>query len=128
MIVAGDYIDLTIGITLGISTMAAAALGNLISDLAGVGLAGYVEALAARVGVHPKELTPEQADMRQTRWMAGIGRALGLMIGCLAGMLPLLFLETREQAEEQASEGDTSGPDEQPESQQVFRYGFEAIN
>ncbi|XP_038057852.1 transmembrane protein 65-like [Patiria miniata] len=105
MIVAGDYIDLTIGVTLGISTMAAAALGNLVSDLAGVGLAGYVESLASRVGVHPKELTPEQADMRKTRWIAGIGRALGLTIGCLLGMFPLLFLGTREEVEESPTEG-----------------------
>jgi Transmembrane protein 65 len=37
----GDYIDLTIGMTLGISTMAAAALGNTISDVAGIGSAWY---------------------------------------------------------------------------------------
>ena len=33
----GDYIDTTLGATLGISTMAAAALGNWISDLSGIG-------------------------------------------------------------------------------------------
>lgn len=33
----GEYIDITIGVTLGISTMAAAAFGNLISDLSGLG-------------------------------------------------------------------------------------------
>ncbi|XP_062935897.1 transmembrane protein 65 isoform X4 [Cynocephalus volans] len=37
MIVAGTHIELSIGIILGISTMAAAALGNLVSDLAGLG-------------------------------------------------------------------------------------------
>jgi hypothetical protein len=31
MIVAGEYIDLTLGVTLGISTMAAAALGKSVS-------------------------------------------------------------------------------------------------
>ena len=35
----GEYIDHTIGIALGISTMAAAAFGNLISDLFGLGYA-----------------------------------------------------------------------------------------
>ena len=38
----GEYIDLTIGAALSISTMAAAGLGNLISDLAGLGLADRV--------------------------------------------------------------------------------------
>jgi Zn-dependent membrane protease YugP len=37
MIIAGEYIDITIGTALGISTMAAAAFGNLISDLFGLG-------------------------------------------------------------------------------------------
>ncbi|XP_035476411.2 transmembrane protein 65 isoform X1 [Scophthalmus maximus] len=40
MIAAGTQIELSIGVTLGISTMAAAALGNLVSDLAGLGLRG----------------------------------------------------------------------------------------
>lgn len=61
MIIAGEYIDMTLGklfqiklkhlfagITLGISTMAAAALGNLISDIFGVGLAHYVEVFVAK--------------------------------------------------------------------------------
>uniref|UniRef100_A0A8C5N1U1 Transmembrane protein 65 n=1 Tax=Leptobrachium leishanense TaxID=445787 RepID=A0A8C5N1U1_9ANUR len=42
MIAAGTQIELSIGVVLGISTMAAAALGNLVSDLAGL---GYVERL-----------------------------------------------------------------------------------
>ncbi|XP_069931579.1 transmembrane protein 65 isoform X6 [Oryctolagus cuniculus] len=67
MIVAGTHIELSIGIILGISTMAAAALGNLVSDLAGLGLAGYVEALASRLGLSIPDLTPKQVDMWQTR-------------------------------------------------------------
>ncbi|XP_047675270.1 transmembrane protein 65 isoform X2 [Tachysurus fulvidraco] len=67
MIAAGTQIELSIGVTFGISTMAAAALGNLVSDLAGLGLAGYVEALAARLGMQIPDLTPKQADMWQTR-------------------------------------------------------------
>ena len=38
MILAGDKIDATLGVRIGISTMAAAALGNLISDVAGIGM------------------------------------------------------------------------------------------
>ena len=41
----GEYIDTTIGVTLGISTMAAAGIGNMISDLAGLGLADQVSIL-----------------------------------------------------------------------------------
>uniref|UniRef100_A0A8C0UKB0 Transmembrane protein 65 n=1 Tax=Cyanistes caeruleus TaxID=156563 RepID=A0A8C0UKB0_CYACU len=73
MIAAGTQIELSIGVVLGISTMAAAALGNLVSDLAGLGLAGYVEALASRLGLSIPDLTPKQADMWQTRLSAHLG-------------------------------------------------------
>ncbi|XP_077990894.1 transmembrane protein 65-like [Glandiceps talaboti] len=100
MIIAGDYIDHSIGVTLGISVMAAAALGNLISDLAGVGLAGYVEAFAAKLGVNPPKLSPEQVDMNSTRYSASFGRAIGITIGCILGMFPLLLLDTSDDKED----------------------------
>lgn len=40
MIIAGDYIESTIGVYMAISTMAAAALGNTISDIFGLGTFG----------------------------------------------------------------------------------------
>merc|ERR1712038_1665979 len=43
MIIAGEYIDTHIGTTLCISTMAAAALGNTVSDVFGIASAWYVE-------------------------------------------------------------------------------------
>uniref|UniRef100_A0AAF6ZA25 Transmembrane protein 65 n=1 Tax=Bos taurus TaxID=9913 RepID=A0AAF6ZA25_BOVIN len=91
MIVAGTHIELSIGIILGISTMAAAALGNLVSDLAGLGLAGYVEALASRLGLSIPDLSPKQVDMWQTRVSSHLGKAVGVTIGCILGMFPLIF-------------------------------------
>uniref|UniRef100_A0A8C8VDW4 Transmembrane protein 65 n=1 Tax=Pelusios castaneus TaxID=367368 RepID=A0A8C8VDW4_9SAUR len=96
MIAAGTQIELSIGVVLGISTMAAAALGNLVSDLAGLGLAGYVEALASRMGLSIPDLTPKQADMWQTRLSAHMGKAIGVTIGCLLGMFPLFFFGDEE--------------------------------
>ncbi|XP_029299718.1 LOW QUALITY PROTEIN: transmembrane protein 65 [Cottoperca gobio] len=93
MIAAGTQIELSIGVTLGISTMAAAALGNLVSDLAGLGLAGYVEALTSRFGMNGPDLTPKQADMWQTRVSSHMGKAIGVSIGCILGMFPLFFLD-----------------------------------
>ncbi|KAL2080181.1 hypothetical protein ACEWY4_023974 [Coilia grayii] len=101
MIAAGTQIELSIGVTFGISTMAAAALGNLVSDLAGLGLAGYVEALAARLGMQVPELTPKQADMWQTRVSSHLGKAIGVTIGCILGMFPLLFLNEEDEKEKQ---------------------------
>ncbi|GAA6093254.1 transmembrane protein 65 isoform X3 [Tachysurus ichikawai] len=97
MIAAGTQIELSIGVTFGISTMAAAALGNLVSDLAGLGLAGYVEALAARLGMQIPDLTPKQADMWQTRLSSHLGKAIGVTIGCLLGMFPLFFLNDEDE-------------------------------
>ncbi|XP_032982570.1 transmembrane protein 65 isoform X2 [Rhinolophus ferrumequinum] len=99
MIVAGTHIEMSIGIILGISTMAAAALGNLVSDLAGLGLAGYVEALASRLGLSIPDLTPKQVDMWQTRVSTHLGKAVGVTIGCILGMFPLIFLGVGEEDE-----------------------------
>ncbi|KAM3613703.1 uncharacterized protein V6R79_003871 [Siganus canaliculatus] len=100
MIVAGTQIELSIGVILGISTMAAAALGNLVSDLAGLGLAGYVEALASRLGMQIPDLSPKQADMWQTRVSSHSGKALGVGIGCILGMFPLLFFKDDDEKKE----------------------------
>jgi len=93
MIVAGEYIDITIGQAFGISTMAAAALGNMISDMAGIGLAGYVEVLASGLGIEEPHLTAQQLMMKSTRFANYGGRAIGIMFGCILGMFPLLFFK-----------------------------------
>ncbi|RWS13148.1 Transmembrane protein 65-like protein [Dinothrombium tinctorium] len=92
MIIAGDYIDTTIGVTLGISTMAAAGLGNAVSDVAGIGSAWYVETIAGKIGVEYPKISEAQSDMPRTRWCVQLGRVFGITVGCLLGMLPLLFL------------------------------------
>ncbi|XP_046575255.1 transmembrane protein 65-like [Haliotis rubra] len=104
MIVCGEYIDSTPGAVLGISTMAAAGLGNLISDVAGLGSASYVERLAAAAGVRAPPLTPPQLDMRSTRFMSSFGKIFGISLGCLIGMFPLLFFKDDEKKTEEKSE------------------------
>ncbi|KAK3595267.1 hypothetical protein CHS0354_010875 [Potamilus streckersoni] len=98
MIIAGEYIESTFGLYFGISTMAAAALGNWVSDVAGIGSAHYVEVLASKFGLKSPSLSAAQVDMKQTRWASNIGKALGITIGCFLGMLPLLFYEPPKQA------------------------------
>ncbi|KAE9044087.1 hypothetical protein PR003_g4393 [Phytophthora rubi] len=96
MIIAGDYIDLTLGVSLGISSMAAAGIGNTISDIAGLGLGNVVEDFCARLGLPVPTLTNEQMLLKQTRLAKVVGSSIGVTIGCLLGMVPLLFLETRD--------------------------------
>ncbi|XP_055637451.1 transmembrane protein 65 isoform X3 [Toxorhynchites rutilus septentrionalis] len=96
MIIAGDYIEHTLGLFMCISTMAAAALGNTISDVIGIGSAFYVEKLAEMIGVRPPKMTPLQLELKTSRRAANMGRVVGITIGCLLGMCPLLFRDDEE--------------------------------
>ncbi|VDK76881.1 unnamed protein product [Onchocerca ochengi] len=91
MIIAGKYIDETIGTWLALSTMAAAALGNTVSDVAGVGLAHYVEFIVSKCGIKHPVLNSEQLESSFVRAVTNLGRGIGLIAGCLIGMFPLLF-------------------------------------
>ncbi|CAK5023491.1 unnamed protein product [Meloidogyne enterolobii] len=86
MVLAGEYIDQSLGTLLCISTMAAAALGNIISDVAGVGLAHYVEVFVTRLGFKSPTLTSKQLESRKARLTVNLARAFGLIVGCLLGM------------------------------------------
>ncbi|NXX80651.1 TMM65 protein, partial [Urocolius indicus] len=98
MIAAGTQIELSIGVVLGISTMAGK-YTQVQNDLCSCSssLAGYVEALASRLGLSIPDLTPKQADMWQTRLSAHLGKAIGVTIGCILGMFPLLFFGDEEE-------------------------------
>ena len=50
MILAGDYIETGIGVTLGISTMAAAALGVLVADVLGLSVGELIERVRMALG------------------------------------------------------------------------------
>lgn len=102
MIIAGEQIEMMLGSVMVLSTMAAAALGNTISDIMGIGSAWYVERLAARIGMQPPKLSPTQLDMPSSRRAANMGRALGVTIGCLLGMTPLLFLGKKKDESDEA--------------------------
>lgn len=87
LIIAGDAIDTSFGVLLGISTMCAAALGNIISDVAGVMFGTVVEDwLAKHVKLPAPNLTTAQRQLRSVRFANQFGCALGMTIGCLIGM------------------------------------------
>ncbi|GBG32531.1 Coatomer subunit alpha-1 [Hondaea fermentalgiana] len=96
MLVAGDVIDTQLGRVLGISTLAAAGLGNMISDVAGLGLGGYVEASSKRLGLKDPKLTLQQMQTRKIRFLNFIATSIGICIGCILGMVPLLFMDAEE--------------------------------
>jgi tRNA-specific adenosine deaminase 1 len=97
LIWAGDQIDTHLGVILGISTLCAAAIGNIISDLAGLGLGAYVEDFCATKLNLPKiNLTNAQRNLRSVRMAGQWGNCIGLTIGCIIGMFPLLFIDPDE--------------------------------
>ncbi|XP_029675297.1 uncharacterized protein LOC115242857 isoform X2 [Formica exsecta] len=89
MIVAGDQIELILNRRFPISTMAAAALGNTVSDVIGIGSVHYVEIFAQKVGFKAPKLTLAQLNLPRTRIAANLGRVIGVTIGCLIGMTPI---------------------------------------
>lgn len=91
MILVGDLVDAKLGVAFGISTMAAAAIGNTFSDVVGIGASGFIETANAALGIPTSGLTSEQrADIRM-RILKNTACALGITIGCVLGMAPLLF-------------------------------------
>ena len=89
MIIAGEYIDTSIGVALGVSTMAAAGLGNMVSDVAGVGLQGVIE---QKFNLKAPHLSRAERALKSTKLAEKLGTALGIAIGCLIGMVPLFFM------------------------------------
>eukprot|EP00929_Paragymnodinium_shiwhaense_P060415 TRINITY_DN30178_c0_g1_i1.p1 TRINITY_DN30178_c0_g1~~TRINITY_DN30178_c0_g1_i1.p1 ORF type:complete len:685 (+),score=133.21 TRINITY_DN30178_c0_g1_i1:66-2120(+) len=93
MIFFGEIIDTTLCVKFGFSTMAAAALGNTFSDVIGVYSGGTVEWLAAKYGFDAPPLTRAQESLASVRKYRIRGQVVGIVIGCLAGMFPLLLID-----------------------------------
>ncbi|XP_033326946.1 uncharacterized protein LOC117220773 isoform X1 [Megalopta genalis] len=89
MIIAGDQIETILNKKFPISTMAAAALGNTVSDIIGIGSVHYVELFAQKVGFEAPKLTTIELNLPRTKLAANLGRVIGVTIGCLIGMSPI---------------------------------------
>eukprot|EP00928_Gymnodinium_smaydae_P008387 TRINITY_DN13058_c0_g2_i1.p1 TRINITY_DN13058_c0_g2~~TRINITY_DN13058_c0_g2_i1.p1 ORF type:complete len:306 (-),score=67.45 TRINITY_DN13058_c0_g2_i1:229-1146(-) len=90
MIVFGASIDAHLGMYF--TTLAAAGLGNLMSNIVGLGLADYIEHGATRFGFPDPQLSSTQRAMLSARVAGVSGTIFGVTVGCLLGMAPLLML------------------------------------
>ena len=88
MILSGDLIDSTIGVALGISTLAAAALGNAMSNSLGMVLHGFIERFANSIGLPDPRLTVTQRHAKSVKNVKMVSGVAGVMIGCVLGALP----------------------------------------
>ena len=85
MIVAGDTIDKNIASVFGFSTMFAAGLGNTLSDFIGILSGRQIEHV-----VHGYFPPDDAAELSKPLIMTAEG--IGIIIGCLFGMIPLFFM------------------------------------
>jgi hypothetical protein len=85
MVILGDRIDKAF-VSIGISnTLLAAGLGNTLSDAMGILSGRWVEKL-----VHLKLPIQDDVDLSKNQIIAA--ETIGIIIGCLIGLFPLLFL------------------------------------
>ena len=93
MITAGDQIDAVFGATLSLSSMAAAGLGNLVSDVIGIQASSVIEQYTAYLGLPAPGLTAAQLDGAAAKRASVLGSMLGISVGCLLGLLPLWLMD-----------------------------------
>lgn len=95
LIFAGDAIDSYLGVALGISTMCAAACGNIVADVAGVTFGAIIEDYCSKLGLPSPNISAGQRTLRSVRFASQGGCAAGIVIGCLIGMFPLLLIDSK---------------------------------
>eukprot|EP00659_Diplonema_papillatum_P019909 gene19909-30621_t len=95
MIVCGDLIDANLGMFMQLSTMAAAGLGNMCSDVAGLGLSKAIEECAEQIGIEPPGLSEHQSSLFIVKFLSLAATVIGVCFGCLLGMFPLLFMDSK---------------------------------
>lgn len=105
MILFGEIIEASIGVKLGLSTMASAALGNLVSDAIGIGIGKQVEGGLVRFPILNLSLSDEQRNESRIRRSIVIGSVIGICVGCLLGMWPLLFVSEDDDKDDEKDGG-----------------------
>lgn len=85
LVIAGDAIDQTISAKFGFSTMFSAGLGNTISDAIG-------ELCGGMIGAAVLLLTGKSNEDKVPHWVVATAGVAGIVIGCLVGMVPLLWI------------------------------------
>ena len=94
MIQAGQYIDSTLGVQLGLATLTAAAAGQVVSDVSGVVFGGSLERALTRMGlIRPTALSTAQRQLPVCRNISMAGAVLGVIAGCALGASTLLFMD-----------------------------------
>lgn len=92
LIRAGDAIERHFGVHFELTGLQSAAWGQVVSDFSGVLFGGVIESVSRRYVAAPG-LTMSQFQLRSAQIVGTAGAALGVVAGCLLGMLNLLMLD-----------------------------------
>ncbi|CBZ24126.1 conserved hypothetical protein [Leishmania mexicana MHOM/GT/2001/U1103] len=98
LVLAGGAIDNALSGSLGLSQMAAASLGGVVSGVAGIQVHGLAERYTRAA---PPRLTMEQQRSDAYSRATQAGNTLGMVVGLILGMTPLLFMGGSMQLAEQ---------------------------
>lgn len=98
MLHAGNAIDCTLGVTFGLSTITAAAMGATVSNASGVAFGNTLERIFHAAGLPKPNLTEAQRKMHVVARTKLAGNMLGVIFGCTLGLLNLFFIDTQRSA------------------------------
>lgn len=93
MLLSGDLIDRMVGAALGLSVMATAALGGVVSGTMGIQMHGLAERAIEGLGFKAPPLSAAQRRHPTYFRATHLGGSAGICIGLCLGMFPLLFIE-----------------------------------
>ena len=94
MIHAGNAIDCTLGVTFGLSTITAAAMGATVSNASGVAFGNTLERIFTAAGLPSANLTNAQRKLPVVGRTKLIGSMLGVIVGCCLGLTNLFLIDT----------------------------------
>lgn len=96
MIHAGNAIDCTIGVSLGISTLAAAAVGQIVANAGGILFGETLQRFFTRfLWIPQPHLTAGQLSLGVVEKARFSGTLWGIMAGCVLGLANLLCIDTQ---------------------------------
>lgn len=95
MIHAGNAIDCTLGVAFGLSTLAAAACGQVCSDASGVLFGGILDRAATSLGLPRANLSLYQRRTPVAKRVGLLGSLVGVVFGCSLGLLNLFLVDTK---------------------------------
>jgi len=95
MITAGSAIDNSLGVHMGLATMTAAAIGQIVSDVSGV---VFGDTLSKWFNVAPANLTKAQIKLRLVSRIKLCGGVLGVTAGCILGAAALWIIPDKDES------------------------------